>query len=291
MENEINKKRKLSQKLKDRYRLVIFNEDTIETVWQGILSRMNFIIWIGLIGIFLIALGIVIVSFTPLREYIPGYPDGNIKGLLISNRLKVDSLAKEIDIRDQYIININSILKGEETNSFIENTDTTIKTQNINFDKKQFDSTLASNFEHEQKYGISNFVEQPKRNEFQLNKLHLFCPVQGSITNKFNATENHFGIDIASNLKEPVLSVLSGTVTFIGWTLETGYVIIVQHNYNIMSIYKHNSQLLKKAGDRVIAGEPIAIIGNTGEYTTGPHLHFELWHNGQALNPSDYIVF
>ena len=107
----------------------------------------------------------------------------------------------------------------------------------------------------------------------------------------FDAKGNHYGIDIVSNLNEPILSVLDGTVVMAGWTLEAGYVIQVQHNDNLISIYKHNSQLLKQMGDRVLAGEAIAIVGNTGELTTGPHLHFELWYNGNPLNPRDYIVF
>ncbi len=291
MKNEQQQKRKFLDKLKDRYRLVIFNEDTIETEWQGVLSRMNFIVWIGLIGVLLVAIGIILVSFTPLREYIPGYPDGNIKRMLMVNSLKADSIEQEINIRDQYIKNIGDILKGKPTQSFMEQVDTNVRVNDLEFDNKKFDSTLASDFEHEQKYGVSGIYNAPPTEKFQLNKLHFFCPVKGSITNSFSPTENHLGIDIVSNLKEPILSVLAGTVIFTGWTVETGYVIMIQHQYNIVSIYKHNSQLLKKIGDKVAAGEPIAIIGNTGEYTTGPHLHFELWHNGQALNPNDYIVF
>lgn len=292
MENEVKQKRKLKEKLKDRYRLVIFNEDTIEDVWQGVLSRMNFIVWIGLIGIFLVALGIVLVSFTPLREYIPGYPDGNTRSMFILNSLRVDSLEQKIHIRDQYIENIQAILRGKETKSFLtDKQDTNIQASKIDFDANKVDSALVSEFEQEEKYGVQSIYQLPEKDNFKLNKLHFFCPVKGSITNDFNASENHFGIDIASNLNEPILSVLPGTVVLVGWTLETGFVIQVQHSNNLISIYKHNSQLLKKSGDKVAAGEPIAIIGNTGEYTTGPHLHFELWHNGQPLNPNDYIVF
>lgn len=287
---EIKQKRKLREKLKDRYRLVIFNEDTIENVWQGVLSRMNFIVWIGLIGILLVAIGIVLVSFTPLREYIPGYPDGNIRRTFILNSLKADSLSHRISLQDQYIENVRSILRGKDTEKFID-TATEISPKLVDFDTTIFDSAFVLEYEQEEKYGVSNIFQLSEKEDFNLNKLHFFCPVKGSITNEFDASKNHFGIDLASNLNEPVLSVLPGTIVLVGWTIETGYVIQIQHKNNLISIYKHNSQLLKKTGDKVNAGEPIAIIGNTGEYSTGPHLHFEIWYNGNPLNPKNYIVF
>lgn len=287
---ESKHKRKLKDKLKDRYRLVILNENTFENVWHTILSRMNFIIWLGLVGIILVILGIVIVSFTPLREYIPGYPDGDIRWVYEQNAKRVDSMAQQIRIRDQYINNIRTILKGSETKSYINTSDTATEVTNINFDQTEFDSVLQQQIDDEARYNVTPQVKS-KTDNFEINKLHFFTPLKGSITNLFDANGNHYGVDIASNLNEPILSILDGTVILAGWTLEAGYVIVVQHNNNIISVYKHNSQLLKEMGDRVSAGEAIAIIGNTGEFTTGPHLHFELWHNGIPLNPKDYIVF
>jgi len=142
----------------------------------------------------------------------------------------------------------------------------------------------------EEKYNVRAMHPQPE-SKIEINKIHFFCPLKGSLTSNFNAMGNHFGVDIVSNLNEPILSVLDGTVLFTGWTLDAGYVIVIQHKNDISSIYKHNSKLLKESGEVVKAGDAIAIIGNTGELTTGPHLHFELWHNGKPLNPSDYIVF
>lgn len=285
------KKRSFFVKLKDRYRLVVLNEDTLEDVWYAVLSRMNFMVWIGMIGVFLVAIGIVLVSFTPLREYIPGYPDGNIRWLYLQNAIKMDSLEKQIEIRDNYIENIRAILKGKQTNSYINESDSSSTVSDVKFAKTDFDSVLTKQIQEEERYNV--FVNQKRysNNNFELNKLHLYCPLKGSVTNLFDAKGNHYGIDIVSNLNEPILSVLDGTVVMAGWTLEAGYVIQVQHNDNLISIYKHNSQLLKQMGDRVLAGEAIAIIGNTGELTTGPHLHFEIWHNGNPLNPRDYIVF
>lgn len=287
--NEVKQKRKLKEKLKDRYRLVILNEDTIEDVWYAVLSRMNFMVWIGLIGVILVAIGIVLVSFTPLREYIPGYPDGNIRRLFILNSLQVDSLEIELNKRDQYIKNIHAILKGNETNPHMRAIDSLPDMEKITFESSNFDSILDEQFLEEEKYGISTLYQPVK--QIEINKLHFFCPLKGSVTNLFDASGNHYGVDIVSNLNEPILTVLSGTVIMAGWTIEAGFIIQVQHQNDLISVYKHNSQLLKKMGDKVTAGEPIAIVGNTGEYTTGPHLHFELWHKGKPLNPRDYIVF
>ncbi len=283
-------KRKLVEKLRDRYRLVILNDDTLEDVWYAVLSRMNFMVWIGFFGVILVAVGIVLVSFTPLKEYIPGYPDGNIRWVYMQNTLKVDSLEKQLLVRDQYIENIRLILRGKETMAHADQSDTIGNVTNVNFEKSEFDAILKKQIDEEQRYNIAN-TTPVKENKFEINKLHFYCPLKGSVTNIFDSQGNHYGIDIVSNLNEPILSVLDGTVIMAGWTLEAGYIIQVQHSNDLLSIYKHNSQLLNRMGDRVSAGQAIAIIGNTGEYTTGPHLHFEMWHKGKPLNPRDYILF
>ncbi len=284
-------KRKLKDRLKDRYRLVILNENTLQDVWYAVLSRINLILWLGFISALLIATGILAITFSPLREYIPGYPDGNTRRMFVVNTLHVDSLEEQLRVRDQYINNIQKILKGNDTEPYIATLDSLPPI--INDEPTQptdFDNDLFNQIDEEQKYGISS---QPiyRESETEINKLHFYKPLQGTITNIFNTRENHFGIDIVSNINEPVLSVLDGTVIMAAWTLEAGYIIQVQHRHNLVSVYKHNSMLLKKMGERVIAGDVIAMMGNTGEYTTGPHLHFELWHAGKPLNPRDYIVF
>lgn len=278
-------------KLKDRYRLVILHEDTLDDIWYTVLSRMNIMVWMGFIGLVLVALGIVIVSFTPLREYIPGYPDGNIRWLYLQNTLQVDSLEHHIEMRDKYINNIKQILQGKETLSYAEANDSIKSAEVANVNSTSFDPELEDQLAQEEKYNVTLPQQASFEPKFEINKLHFYCPLRGSVTNRFDATNNHFGIDIVSNLNEPILCVLDGTVIFSGWTLEAGYILAIQHRNNLLSVYKHNSQLLKEMGTIVRAGEAVAIIGNTGEYTTGPHLHFELWHNGKPLNPYDYIVF
>jgi len=290
--SNINKKRSFFTKLKDRYRLVILNENTLDNVWHTVLSRMSFITWISFICLFLIITGVIFVSFSPLREYIPGYPNENIRWVYLQNAIKMDSLEKQISIRDDYIKNIRLVLKGKHTYSHINKTDSSLIIPKVKLKKEKFDSVLRDQVKEEEQYDVSpNNNNFNKKNDFELNKLHIYCPLKGSVTNLFNAKGSHYGVDIVSNLNEPILSVLNGTVIMTGWTLEAGYIIIIQHENNIISIYKHNSQILKRMGDRVLAGEAIAIIGNTGELTTGPHLHFELWHNGKPLNPRNYIVF
>ncbi len=282
---------KLLEKLKDRYRLVILNEDTLDDVWYTVLSRRNIMVWLGFIGMVLVALGIILVSFTPLREYIPGYPDGNIRWLYLHNTMQVDSLEYQIKIRDQYIANIKQILQGNETISYTKHSDSVTSIHSEQIENATFDPVLEKEIEQEEKYNVNITSPQVFETKIEINKLHFYCPLRGAVTNRFDAAGIHYGVDIVSNLNEPILSVLDGTVVFSGWTLEAGFVISIQHRNNLISIYKHNSQLLKEMGNRVRAGEPIAIIGNTGEYTTGPHLHFELWHDGKPLNPNDYIVF
>ncbi len=284
-------KRKFIHKLRSRYRLVILNEDTLEDVWYAVLSRMNMILWLGFISVILVAVGIILVSFTPLREYIPGYPNGDIKWLYMQNALKTDSLEQQIQVRDNYIENIRQILKGKDTNKHFDNIDTTEAVLNIVIEEHQFDPELQQQVDDAEKYDVQNYEFVQIEEKFDLNKLHFYCPLKGKVTNNFDTKTDHFAIDVVSNLNEPILSVLDGTVILTGWTLEAGYIILIQHRNELISVYKHNSQLLKQMGDRVLAGEAVAIVGNTGEYTTGSHLHFELWHKGKPLNPIDYIVF
>lgn len=278
------------KRLKERYRLAILNDRTLKEVWHTVLSLRNFIAIGGFLGLLLVGIGIVLVTFTPLREYVPGYPDANDRKLVISNYLKIDSIEEVVYQKDLYIENLHSILIGKATNPHIANKDS-IKRTGESVHPLKLDSSLYKRVEDD-RFNV-RYVEDETILPTMLStvKMHFYCPLKGEITNHYAPESGHYGIDIVSNANDPVLSVLDGTVISAGWTLEAGYVIIVQHRNNIVSQYKHNSLLLKKIGDRVRAGEPLGIIGNTGEYTTGPHLHFELWQNGTPLNPTDYIIF
>ena len=280
-------KRYLS-KLKNKYRFSIYNDQTFEEVWFLRLSRLNVIAFFGGFTFLLIALVTVLIAFTPLREFIPGYPDTSTRRAIVENALKVDSLQDQLDQWQNYLTSLKAIVNGENPPVLQAKKDTTTHAKDIVFKKSAEDSLLRAQIEENEQYNLSvtnNSLENTVKG------MHFFPPVRGVVTNSFNLTSGHYGTDIASSPNEVVVATLDGTVTMATWTLETGYVIQIQHAGNLLSVYKHNSKLLKKAGAHVKAGEAIAIIGNSGELTTGPHLHFELWYNGTPVDPEKYIVF
>ncbi|MCF8346599.1 MAG: peptidoglycan DD-metalloendopeptidase family protein [Bacteroidales bacterium] len=289
MVNKKEKKRSFWRKLMRKYRLVILNEESYEEIGFIRLSRMNIMAIAGILTLILIALVYVAIAYTPVRELIPGYPDAMMSHHIRQNAMKLDSLQRELAMRDQYFLNINRIVSGQRPEDYLNDTSTTRGVDEINFVRSANDSALRQKVEEEEQFrlSISDRLAEGK----ELHDVHFFTPVSGIITNPFNPVENHYGIDLVAGPNEVVKATLDGTVTMATWTLETGYVIQIQHDNNIMSVYKHNAELFKSVGLKVSAGDVIAIIGNSGELTTGPHLHFELWHNGVPLNPADYIVF
>jgi len=283
------KKTRLFHKLKHKYRLSIYNDDTFEEVWFLRLSRLNVFSILGTsILVFTIAI-IVLIAFTPLREFIPGYPDGNMRRNIVTNVYKLDSLEHELEIRDRYFESINTIIRGGTPVSYENSQDTAISYEEITFDKSEHDSLLRKQIEQEELFNLSILANSNSKTNF--SSIHFYPPVKGLVTNSFNPSENHFGTDIVTSSNKVVSATLDGTIIIANWTLETGYVIQIQHDNSLISVYKHNSELLKKVGNHVKAGETIAIIGNSGELTSGPHLHFELWHNGTPIDPEDYIAF
>ena len=283
-------KKNFFQKLRNKYRLAIFNEQTYEEVWQMRLSRLNVFTVVGTSAIVLVLLVILLIAYTGLREYIPGYPDGNERRLMVRNVQRVDSLINEINKRDKFFESIKTVVQGEVPPSEEEESNfSTGKPQQVNFEKSKEDQAFREQVEAEEKYNLSVLESGEKIPE--LNQIYFYSPLKGIVVKKFREGESHYGVDIVSKPGETVLSIMSGTVIFSGWTVETGYSIMIQHSSNLISAYKHNSKLLKKAGQKVAAGEAIANVGNSGELTTGPHLHFELWYQGSPVNPTEYILF
>ena len=288
---EKKNKRKFINKLTHKYRLVFLNDSTFQEVGFIRLSRLNIISVTGTLMIFLIALTYITIAYTPLRELIPGYPDAAMRSNIISNRIRLDSLEVELRYRDQFFDNLAVIISGNEPNSFLNLETDSVKNdyKSIQFTRSPADSALR------QEVGLTSGLYipsvEPPQNNTRFEKMHFFPPAKGIITNSFNPMHNHFGTDIVAAPNEVVKATLDGTVILASWTLETGYVMQIQHENNLISLYKHNAELLKKTGARVKAGDAIAIVGNSGELTTGPHLHFELWHNGIAMNPEDFIAF
>ena len=293
MQNHRNMSRKqeIIEKLKNKYTLTVYNKDTLQAKLSFDLNRLNVFTYLGVGLILVIILVILLFAFTPLHIFLPKYTDSKMSRDIIENTIMIDSLEKELIMRDIYLQNIQNIMLGKQLENYESTQDTTVKYNNINFTKSKHDSILREQIAREELKNFSDINNKQTSNKKNLFSFHFFIPVKGMLVNKFNVNESHYGVDIVSKPNEAVLSTLKGTVIIATWSLQTGYIIQVQHENNLISIYKHNSRLLKKVGDHVSAGESIAIIGNSGEQTSGPHLHFELWHNGAPLNPEDYITF
>ncbi len=291
MPEEEKKKRKLLDRLKVKYRMVLLNDDSFAEKFSFRLTALNVFIATGVISIIMITLVTSVIAFTPLREFIPGYADEiATKRDLMALSLKTDSLAIAANAREEYIHNLTNVLNGNTDPKPEKNrTDSTKRYKHINTHNSKDDSVFRSGYESQDKYTLS--VNAASKGKNSIAGFFFFSPVRGTVTASFKTAIEHYGVDIAAVENDPVKATLDGTVIFAGWSSETGYVIQIQHTNNLVSIYKHNSALLKKTGEYVKAGEPVAIVGSSGEQSTGPHLHFELWYNGTAVDPQDYIVF
>lgn len=289
MSEEQNKKGEFLKRLRHRYRLVVMNDDTFEEKFSLRLTPLGLVILLGSTTIIMIMVVTSLIAFTPLREYIPGYADVGVRRNLIRITLKSDSLEQTILERNEFMGNIGNVLKGNIK------TDTTQNSPNPNNDYSKLEinasvneDALRKSIEAEDKYSLTY---ETKTNKSGISNFFFFTPIKGIVSSSFKTNEQHYGVDIVAPENEAIKSTLDGTVILATWSSETGYTITIQHSNNLLSIYKHNSILLKKVGAFVKAGDPIAIIGNSGEQTTGPHLHFELWYNGKAIDPQDYMVF
>lgn len=281
-------RKKIFQMLKDHYRLIIYNDSTIQTVWSIKLTPIK-VLTLGSLGaILLILLTTVIIAYTPLRENIPGYPSAKVRQQILYNYMLVDSLENEIITRDTYFLKIKTLFQGETPLEESENADPALRVTAPKFKSYNADSIFKDKLLEEKSY-LS--LQQSTKRLPSIANIHFFTPLRGLITNKFNPKTDHLAVDIVGKQNARISNVLDGTVIFAGWTMDTGYSIFIQHENNIISVYKHNAELLKTIGDKVKSGDVIAIMGNSGELTTGPHLHFELWHNGTALDPETYIDF
>jgi len=287
--NKMPKKKKNAWS--EKYKLTLSKDETFEEVWQVRLTKFNFIVILGSSILLLVVLVAFLIAFTSLREFIPGYPDVNMRMNIVRNAILLDSLEHEIKVRDQYFENMKRIVSGQEPESMFAEQDTSIQVENIEFTRSLEDSLLRQQIESEEEYNLSvNLV--PNQTDGHFYNLHFFPPLYGIISNRFNPANNHYGTDIVGTPDEVVHAALGGTVVFAGWTIETGNVIQIQHPDELITIYKHNSKLLKKVGMHVETGEAVALLGGSGElYTTGPHLHFEIWYKGEPLDPEKYIKF
>lgn len=284
---ETNKK-KFSQKLIHKYRMVLINEATFEEKFSFKLSRLNVFVIGGLFTIMLISLTAVLIAFTPLREYIPGYSSIKLKKQASNLVFKVDSLKNVLEVNNRYINTIQEVLIGE-VSSFTFDKDSVFETLQFDRDSMPINSSVNDSLfrlevDREDKY---SFFDEAKKDV----GIVFFAPVTGTITAGYDANQKHFAVDVVVKTGTPVKAIADATVFFAEWTAATGHVIMLEHAKGYISIYKHNGSLHKAQGDLVKSGEVIASSGSTGELTTGPHLHFELWNDGYPVNPINFIDF
>ncbi|MDC1539414.1 M23 family metallopeptidase [Flavobacteriaceae bacterium] len=282
------RKKKLKKKLLHKYRLVVLNEDTFEERLAFKLTRLNVFVLGSLSAIFLVAITAVFIAFTPIREYIPGYSSSALQQQALELDFRTDSLLKVININDTYISSVKSVLRGE-VSAVVINKDSIFKaaqadTEILNLNPSKADSILRAKVNNEDKYNLFDSATT-------VSDFVFFPPVNGSISSEFDTNEKHFAVDIVIPKNTPVKATADGRVLFASWTSDASYVIIIDHGDELISVYKHNSSLTKTQGDFVKAREVIAISGSSGELSTGPHLHFELWNNGIPLNPTTFIDF
>jgi len=288
MSEDKKEEKKISKKLLNAYRLVILNEDTFEERLSFKLNRLNVFVLAALSSLVLTGLTILLIAFTPLREYIPGYSSTALKKQAVELNFKTDSLQQVIALNEKYYQSIKKVLKGEvETVQF--NRDSIILAAKIEvsesaLDPIKEDSILRAKVDKEDKYNL--FENATSQASFV-----LFPPVNGTISDAYDAEGKHYAVDIVVSKDTPIKATADGTVIFAEWTAETGFVILIEHSKGLISVYKHNASLTKAQGDLVKRGEVIATVGNTGELTTGPHLHFELWSDGYPVNPTNFIDF
>ncbi|CAI8446153.1 MAG: Murein DD-endopeptidase MepM [Cryomorphaceae bacterium] len=273
------------QRWRNKFRFVILNDDTFEELLTLKLSPLNIFVFSVLTITVTIALTTTLIAFTPLKELIPGYASSKLRREAIELALTTDSLELALEQNEKYLEGIQRILQGETIDTVLlelsEDTSSTPETVQLSSPSSQ-DSAFREWVEEENAFTLNSRIPN-------LDIPQLISPLEGVVTSGYDKTTDHFAVDIAAANNTPIKSCYEGTVVFADWTSETGHIIIIQHENNLLSAYKHNSALLKEVGEFVRSGEAIAIIGNSGENSTGPHLHFELWFEGAAINPQDFI--
>lgn len=283
------------QRMLRPYKVVVVNPLTFEEKRNWELTKGKILVYSVFYTMMVVISTFLIISYTPLKQLVSGYPNPDLirKTELQDkeNLLKIDALLNELERKDNYINNILAILKGQLVET-LDSTKSTLKKPEINFPVSEEDSILRAKVEAEERLNISSGQAVEAKTVVN-NVAHIlfYKPVDGKLTGHFNQAEGHLGVDLIAPNDEPVKATLEGTVIFSSWTPDNGYVIQIQHTNNLVSSYKHNAVLLKSVGELVDAGEPIAFIGNSGELSEGPHLHFEIWQNGAPINPENYLSF
>ncbi|OUS19213.1 peptidase M23 [Nonlabens dokdonensis] len=284
------KKKKKIQKNKwtHHYRMVVLNDDTFEERFSLKLNRLNVFIVTIISAVLLIGLTTVLIAFTPIREYIPGYADVTTKKIALELSKETDSLKQLVATNDEFYGRVKMLLNGDITAEeyaridSIAKVETTVEVKDLSPIKE--DSLLREEVAQADRYSViagakakTNFV--------------FFPPVKGTISGNYDTELKHYAVDVVAASGTPIKAAADGTVVFASWSADTGYTILIEHAYGLITVYKHAGSLNKEQNDQVLAGEVIASVGNTGELTTGPHLHFEIWSDGYPLDPTNFINF
>lgn len=284
------------KKLNRKYDFLMSHDETGRSMLNFRLNLLNLVLVIIGMALLLIIITTFIIAFTPLREYIPGYSDASLDREVYELSLRTDSLSREMQKKDIYFQNLKKIVEGYDFASDSALASVNIYeplpagvTDTITLRKSVQDSILRAEYEAQNQYDLfgKDYLSTTKPSSLVKN---FYVPLTGKVINAFNADKGHFGVDIASEGDKIINATLEGTVVFANWSIDNGYCIGIQHEDSYFSVYKHNATLLKKEGEYVKAGEAIAILGKSGETETFEHLHFELWHNGIALDPVEYMT-
>ena len=278
-----NSKYRFLRKFKKKYRLVILNDGTFEERFVLKITPLLVFSVMFIVSFVIIISTFLLFSYTPLKEYIPGVTTQETHKNLLTMSLKVDSLIILLENRDLYVENLKTILNGGVPVSENEIMTDDFVEENINLEKTDTDSLFRVKIEEKNN---GDYISVSSS-----GTIHFLPPLIGIFTEKYDREKNHFGVDLISTEGSFIHSVADGVVVLNNWTKETGFVVGVQHSDGFLSFYKHNSKNLKEIGDFVKRGEGIAIIGNSGELSSDAHLHFELWKNGESVNPENYIIF
>lgn len=285
---KLHKQRTFWKKVRSKYKLSFFNENSLEEVWTFRLSRLGAFMGLLLLLFMVFAAVVFLFAATPLKTLLPGYLKTEARAKIVDNALLLDSLERKIDLQEKYVNSLRVILSGEISFDSISVTDSlpVFPQRDSLLEQSRTSLDFIQKFEDEEKYTLTVLS-----NTLPTDGFIFYPPVKGTVTQIFNPAVKHFGVDVSAPKNAAVAAVLDGTVISASYTIETGYVIEIQHSNDFISIYKYNAQLLKTVGEKVIGGEKIALAGNGDGDEKTPLLEFQLWHKGQPLNPLEYITF
>ena len=271
-----------------KYKVVVSNDETFKEIISLKTNNFQFFLFASLYTISVVIFSTAIIFFTQVREYVPGYPSTDLLVSAAKTSIKTDSLERELALNAQFFSAIESVLIGESN----EAAKTLKQDTLIQNDLKEAqvvtaipqDSVLRAYVDNLDRFNLT-------RNQLQTDSKSYYSPVKGVVTDGFDIEKNHFAVDISVDIGTPVKAILAGTVLFSEWSVETGHVILLDHGDNLISVYKHNSKILKSQNDNVQAGEVIAFSGEEGALSSGPHLHFEIWKNSLPIDPETILSF